>query len=48
VNASQIKDPGASSTAIQHHYDVSNEFYPSVEKLTREEWKSCNLDLVAK
>lgn len=27
MNASQIKDPGASSTAIQHHYDLSNEFY---------------------
>lgn len=27
MNASQIKDPGASSIAIQHHYDVSNEFY---------------------
>ncbi|OWY64659.1 cyclopropane-fatty-acyl-phospholipid synthase [cyanobacterium TDX16] len=27
MDALQIKDPGASSTAIQHHYDVSNEFY---------------------
>ncbi|BAZ21947.1 cyclopropane-fatty-acyl-phospholipid synthase [Kalymmatonema gypsitolerans NIES-4073] len=27
MNTLQTQHPGASSTAIQHHYDVSNEFY---------------------